>query len=225
MVFGSGEILVERLCGPGGTRSGPAPGSDPHRGSAPVSAFGAPGGQAAKSAVAIAASGLPSNVPIATPRPTRRSSRSRMMWRCVGECIQASRGPRASSTCRCPRRCSRPRACCRGAGGCGGRTSRWAVVLEVLMREHVRGVLAGRRAQRGAERERRQVVLAPDRVQELEDDALRARAVGRPAARAGGRRDEQEAAQREHEWDGRAPHVPRIGGARAPAHLSEGYSI
>ena len=64
------------------------------------------------------------------------------------------------------------------------------VVLEVVVRQHVGGVLARGRAQRGAERERRQLVIAPDLVQELEDDALGAAAERGLAARARAHGDE-----------------------------------
>ena len=85
------------------------------------------------------------------------------------------------------------------------------VVLEVVARQHVGGVLARSRAQRRAERERRQVVLAPDLVQELEDDALGAAAEGRLAARARPDREEQEARQGEQREGDCATHKPSFG--------------
>ena len=140
-------------------------------------AWRAPVAQAAKSAVAMAASGLPANVPMATPRPMRCRLRIRMM-RAVGRRVhpEAGRCPRASVAAGAPgdvlaheRAVEVPADAV--VEGLVGR-----VVLEVWRASMSAECSRARRAQRGAELEARQTVLAPDLVQELEDDALGAAA-------------------------------------------------
>ena len=139
---------------------------------------------------------------------------------------RAARCPAASRTCPCPRRCSRRPASCRDTCGCGGRRPRWESRARNIRAQHVGRVLARRFAQRRRERERRQVVLAADVVQQHEDRALGAAAIGRlrraRRPRPGGAGGPPRRAARRGLCDAQA----QLRGVRAGVvPLREGYAI